>query len=104
MLLKAFSCFTLQSSVSLSANYVACAMLGQSFSVQFLHPPLLILSLQAIATYEYVFMLNNERIIVWKRRRTTATWLFIFNRYLMIVIATVHFAPYRNQASDVSPT
>ena len=102
MFLKAFPCLTLQSSVSLSANYVACAMLGQSFSVQFLRPPL-ILSLPAIATYEYVFMLNNERIIVWKRRRTAATWFFIFNRYLMIVIATVHFAPYRNQASDVSP-
>ncbi|THG97199.1 hypothetical protein EW026_g4752 [Hermanssonia centrifuga] len=35
--------------------------------------------------YEYLITLNDEITMIWRRTWTVVTWLFMTNRYLMIV-------------------
>ncbi|PSR79351.1 hypothetical protein PHLCEN_2v7073 [Hermanssonia centrifuga] len=40
----------------------------------------------ALVAYEYVLTINQEIAMIWRRRWTLVTWLFMANRYLMIVL------------------
>ena len=48
----------------------------------------------ALAAYEYLITLGQEVALVWKRRWTGSTWLFVANRYIMLGWAVVQAAPY----------
>ena len=52
----------------------------------------------AVAVYEYLLTIKHEYAL-WRRKWTVSTWLFLMNRYLMIIVAVVQFAPYRQHVS-----
>ena len=52
----------------------------------------------AVAVYEYLLTIEHEYAL-WRRKWTVSTWLFLINRYLMILVAVVQFAPYRQHVS-----
>ncbi|THH01956.1 hypothetical protein EW026_g820 [Hermanssonia centrifuga] len=43
--------------------------------------------------YEYVITIEREVVMVWWRKWTLATWIFIVNRYLMITVVIMEIAP-----------
>ena len=42
------------------------------------------LILIALATYDYLLTIKDEKSLVWRRGWTGTTWLFLINRLLMI--------------------
>ncbi|THG94529.1 hypothetical protein EW026_g6961 [Hermanssonia centrifuga] len=50
-------------------------------------------SMAALVTYEYILTMNQEVAMIWKRKWTFATWLFIMNRYIMIALAIWDISP-----------
>ncbi|PSR71107.1 hypothetical protein PHLCEN_2v12953 [Hermanssonia centrifuga] len=49
-------------------------------------------SLAASVAYEYILTINQEVVTVWQRKWTVVTWVFMANRYLMIVVAILNVA------------
>lgn len=47
------------------------------------------MSLAALAVYELLITIGGEVEFVWKRKRTFGSWLFIINRYLLLVYTIV---------------
>ena len=41
--------------------------------------------ISAVLVYEYIITFDQERLAIWKRKYTFATWLFVANRYLAIL-------------------
>ncbi|PSS37388.1 hypothetical protein PHLCEN_2v752 [Hermanssonia centrifuga] len=39
---------------------------------------------QALFAYEYIITLEQERTMIWRRKWSLATWLFMINRYLLV--------------------
>ncbi|THG99238.1 hypothetical protein EW026_g3062 [Hermanssonia centrifuga] len=54
----------------------------------------IIYTMTALVAYEYVITLRQEMTMVWQRKWTLATWLFIANRYLLIGYTIWGAAPY----------
>ncbi|THH00541.1 hypothetical protein EW026_g2018 [Hermanssonia centrifuga] len=50
-----------------------------------------------LIVYEYVITLRHEVGMMWQMKHTGATWLFILNRYLMLVNITVQCLPVYSQ-------
>ncbi|THG95253.1 hypothetical protein EW026_g6366 [Hermanssonia centrifuga] len=48
----------------------------------------------ALVAYEYIITLEQERTMIWHRKWTLATWLFMINRYLLIGFIILSVAPY----------
>ncbi len=47
----------------------------------------------ALVAFDYVITMDQEVNMVWRKKWTAATWLFITNRYLLVlvmVLANVH--------------
>ncbi|THH00151.1 hypothetical protein EW026_g2343 [Hermanssonia centrifuga] len=61
----------------------------------------LIWSVTALVTYEYVITIHNEITMVWRKKWTIATWLFILNRYLLIAYTLLTVVPYSAQFSNL---
>ncbi len=40
----------------------------------------------ALAAYEYILTVNQEVAMIWRRKWTLVTWLFVTNRYIMIAV------------------
>lgn len=53
----------------------------------------------ALAGYEYVLTWREEQILVWQRKWTMSTWLFLANRYLLLLTTTMSAMPYTRQVS-----
>ncbi|PSS32238.1 hypothetical protein PHLCEN_2v2007 [Hermanssonia centrifuga] len=53
----------------------------------------IIYSMTALVAYEYIITLEQEMAVVWHRKWTLATWLFITNRYLLIGFTVLSVAP-----------
>ncbi|THG94807.1 hypothetical protein EW026_g6731 [Hermanssonia centrifuga] len=47
----------------------------------------------ALVAYEHIITLEQERTMIWHRKWTLATWLFIANRYLLIGFIILSVAP-----------
>ncbi|PSR89006.1 hypothetical protein PHLCEN_2v4968, partial [Hermanssonia centrifuga] len=43
-------------------------------------------SMTALAAYEYILTVNQEVAMIWRRKWTLVTWLFVTNRYIMIAV------------------
>ncbi|KAJ3551501.1 hypothetical protein NM688_g4670 [Phlebia brevispora] len=46
-----------------------------------------------LVCYEYLFGIKHE-VVYWKRKWTSATWLFLVNRYLMLAVSIEQVMPY----------
>lgn len=59
----------------------------------------------ALAAYEYLITLKQEVALIWGRKWTGMTLLFVANRYIMVGWAVVQAAPYtpRVRLCDQSP-
>lgn len=55
----------------------------------------------ALACYEYILTWEYEQSLVWRRKWTASTWLFVIDRYLMLSTAIISAAPYTRQVSNV---
>ena len=53
------------------------------FSLVVTHP------VAALAAFEYLITIDRERDMIWRRKLTPLTWLFLLNRYIMFVIAVL---------------
>ena len=49
--------------------------------------------LPALVCYEYFITVNDEIDILWRRKWTFATWLFILNRYLLLATVIIQASP-----------
>ncbi|THG93502.1 hypothetical protein EW026_g7751 [Hermanssonia centrifuga] len=47
----------------------------------------------ALFIYEYILTANQEVTMIWRRKWTSVTWLFVANRYLMIANAIFGLMP-----------
>lgn len=56
----------------------------------------------ALVFFEYLITLNDEVDLLWKRKWNAATWIFLFNRYLLIATVVSSITPYSSQASNQS--
>ncbi|THG98181.1 hypothetical protein EW026_g3951 [Hermanssonia centrifuga] len=43
-------------------------------------------SMTALAAYEYILTVNQEVAMIWRRKWSLVTWLFVTNRYIMIAV------------------
>ncbi|KAF7800342.1 hypothetical protein EIP86_011592 [Pleurotus ostreatoroseus] len=53
----------------------------------------IVTGLVALVAFDYVITIDQEVNMVWKKKWTAATWLFMTNRYLLVsvmVLANVH--------------
>lgn len=57
----------------------------------------------ALAFYEYVLTWRDEQALVWQRKWTASTWLFMVNRYLLLFIAIRNIIPYTQEVSTIVP-
>lgn len=55
--------------------------------------------LLALVFYEYLLTLEDERVLVWQRKWTGLTVLFVFNRTLVLFLAVEQVAPAANAIS-----
>ena len=53
----------------------------------------------ALATYEYLITMKDEHMMLRERRWSAATWLYLFNRYVMLGLAVKQVAPYTAEVS-----
>ncbi|THG92468.1 hypothetical protein EW026_g8443, partial [Hermanssonia centrifuga] len=53
----------------------------------------------ALVAYEYIITIGAEVSLIWRRAWTGAVWLFIANRYLMVVSAAVETIPVNSFVS-----
>ncbi|THG95249.1 hypothetical protein EW026_g6369 [Hermanssonia centrifuga] len=51
-------------------------------------------SMTALVAYEHIITLEQEMTVIWHRKWTLATWLFIANRYVLIAVTFLNIAPY----------
>ncbi|THG95252.1 hypothetical protein EW026_g6367 [Hermanssonia centrifuga] len=51
-------------------------------------------SMTALVAYEHIITLEQERTMIWHRKWTLATWLFMINRYLLIGKTIWDVVPY----------
>ncbi|KAI0342249.1 hypothetical protein BDW22DRAFT_1330589, partial [Trametopsis cervina] len=51
----------------------------------------------ALFTFEYIITLRQEVSVVWKRKWTPATWLFILNRYVAVLFIIFDAYPATNE-------
>lgn len=54
----------------------------------------------ALAGYEYVLTWREEQTLVWHRKWTMSTWLFLANHYLLLLTTTMSAMPYTRQVSN----
>ncbi len=45
-----------------------------------------VVNFEALVAYEYIITISQEVKLIWWRKWTCATWIFMANRYLMIAI------------------
>ncbi|KAJ3553519.1 hypothetical protein NM688_g3566 [Phlebia brevispora] len=48
----------------------------------------------ALASYEFIALYKHEYEFLWRRKWTSATWLFLINRYVMLGSSIQKVAPY----------
>ncbi|KAJ3559718.1 hypothetical protein NM688_g174 [Phlebia brevispora] len=53
-----------------------------------------IIAALAVVCYEFVAAFRNEFELVWQRKWTGATWLFLANRYSIVAAIIIQVAPY----------
>ncbi|THG93504.1 hypothetical protein EW026_g7749 [Hermanssonia centrifuga] len=58
-------------------------------------------ALAAFVTYEYIITFGQEVTMVWRRRWSLVTWMFVANRYLMIGLMIYTISPF---TAKVRPT
>ena len=56
----------------------------------------------ALVFYEFIITLKYEVDFVWKKRWSTATWIFVSNRYLMLVNVVSFLVPFSPQVCDAN--
>lgn len=54
----------------------------------------------ALAAYEYILTLRDEQMLIWHRKWTASTWLFLANRYLMMFQVIQSLTPYTSEVGD----
>ncbi|THG97991.1 hypothetical protein EW026_g4107 [Hermanssonia centrifuga] len=54
-------------------------------------------AMTALVVYEYIITVQQEVMMVWLRKWTLATWLFMINRYLMIAVVIWQVSPVTAQ-------
>ncbi|THG97990.1 hypothetical protein EW026_g4108 [Hermanssonia centrifuga] len=54
---------------------------------------LILWAMGALAAYEYAITIRQEVTMVWLRKWTISTWLFLVNRYLMIILVILGLLP-----------
>ncbi|THG96032.1 hypothetical protein EW026_g5719 [Hermanssonia centrifuga] len=69
------------------------AELAENFSVY---------GMSALIAYEYIITVHQEIRMVWQRKWTLATWIFMANRYLMITMVVFSASPYTPQMVQYS--
>ena len=47
----------------------------------------------ALVAYEYMITIRQEVNLIWKRKWSIVTLLFVFNRYIMVTTAIIRIAP-----------
>ncbi|THH00590.1 hypothetical protein EW026_g1968 [Hermanssonia centrifuga] len=55
-----------------------------------------IYAMMALVSYEYLLTIRQEISMIWRRKHTAVTWLFVSNRYLMLasfIIAVATASP-----------
>ncbi|PSS06620.1 hypothetical protein PHLCEN_2v3576 [Hermanssonia centrifuga] len=55
----------------------------------------------ALTAYEYIITFDQEIAAMWKRKWSLATWTFMANRYIMIIIAIWIVSPSTAQDAYV---
>ncbi|THG92749.1 hypothetical protein EW026_g8260 [Hermanssonia centrifuga] len=60
-------------------------------------------SMAALVAYEYILTVNQEVAMIWRRRWTSVTWLFIANRYIMIALIIWDVSPSTVQVGFMPP-
>ncbi len=60
---------------------------------------ILILFAIALVAYEHLVTLKYEIDFLWRGKRNTATWIFLFNRYFLLVFVSFTSVPFSPQAS-----
>ncbi|PSR75618.1 hypothetical protein PHLCEN_2v9019 [Hermanssonia centrifuga] len=58
---------------------------------------LLIYGVSALVVYDYIITIDQEITLVWRRKWSLATWIFIANRYLMFANMIWSITPYTAQ-------
>ncbi|KAJ3558742.1 hypothetical protein NM688_g742 [Phlebia brevispora] len=53
----------------------------------------------ALAAYEHIITFKYEHEFLWRRKWTAATWLFIANRYALLISIVIQSIPYNAQVS-----
>ncbi|PSR75263.1 hypothetical protein PHLCEN_2v9229 [Hermanssonia centrifuga] len=53
----------------------------------------MIYAMCALATYEYIITFNQERTMIWRRKWSMVTWIFMANRYLLMSSTIWDVAP-----------
>lgn len=53
----------------------------------------------ALAAYEYVITFQQEVSMLWRRRWSAVTWLFVLNRYLLMIVTVCTVVPTSAQVS-----
>ncbi|THG94849.1 hypothetical protein EW026_g6701 [Hermanssonia centrifuga] len=56
----------------------------------------------ALVAYEYILTVNQEVAMIWRRRWTLVTWLFIANRYIMIAVIIWDVSPSTAQYAYIT--
>ena len=55
----------------------------------------------ALAVYEYILTVKDEITLIWMRKWSVVTCLFVLNRYVMVASAIVGVAPFTATVSSV---
>lgn len=58
------------------------------------------MSAVAVLCYELLITFRYEYEFVWHRRWSGVTWLFLSNRYLILVLVVLEAMPWSAQVSD----
>ncbi len=53
----------------------------------------------ALVVYEHLVTLRFEKELLWRRNWSAATWIFVFNRYLLLADVLFLIVPFGSQAS-----
>lgn len=54
----------------------------------------------ALVVYDYILTLKYEIDLLWRQKWSTAAWIFVLNRYLLLVYAVFALAPVSPQVSS----
>ena len=58
------------------------------------------LCITALTFYEYLITFKYEINFLWRRKRGAATWIFVYNRYLLLTSVVSMIVPYSAQVSN----